>query len=389
MNILYICPYIPCSGINAGCNRMFELIKRLASRNTVSLVSFMAPEEEKFLPELKRVCKRVDVVKKDYPWRANALSILPPMIDEFSYKPMKDLIKNRLDEEYFDILHFEYLIMAQYVPDNSCSVKFLTEHELHYLAQLREIRLEESFLGKLQMWGSAIKKKIYEMRICNRFDRVITMTDKEASILRSCSPRLHVAPLPMGVDHDFFSPSKGTEEDIDIIFVGFFGHPPNVDAVHYFYKDIFPLIRKKSPNVNFTIVGFSPPDSILALERDKNVTVTGYVKDIRPYLARSKVFVMPVRSGAGMRGKLFEAWGMGKAVVSTPVGCDGTGAIDGESASIAGNPHDFASRVIELMLDERKRARLGNNGRQLVEKKYNWDLLADQLGNLYKESLLV
>ena len=159
--------------------------------------------------------------------------------------------------------------------------------------------------------------------------------------------------------------------------------------MHYFYKDIFPLIRKKSPNVNFTIVGFSPPDSILALERDKNVTVTGYVKDIRPYLARSKVFVMPVRSGAGMRGKLFEAWGMGKAVVSTPVGCDGTGAIDGESASIADNPHDFASRVIELMLDERKRARLGNNGRQLVEKKYNWDLLADQLGNLYKESLLV
>jgi len=367
---------------------MFELIKRLTAKNSVSLVSFIAPEEERFLPELKKMCKRVDVVKKDYPWRADALSILPPMIDEFSYKPMKDLIKNRLDEEDFDILHFEYLIMAQYAPDNSCSIKFLTEHELHYLAQLREIRLRRSFSEKAKTWGSALKKEIYEARICNRFDKVITMTENEASALKSYSPGLDATAIPMGVDHGFFSPSKGAEEDMDIIFVGFFRHHPNVDAVHYFYRDIFPLIRKKLPKVNFTIVGFDPPDSILALERDKNVTVTGYVKDIRPYLARSKVFVMPVRSGTGMRGKLFEAWGMEKAVVSTSVGCEGvTEVMDGENISIADDPEDFTSKVIDLTLDAKKRAWLGRNARQLVEKRYNWDLLANQLEELYKFTL--
>src|SRR3989338_9390406 len=98
MKILYVCPYLPSSGINAGCNRMFELVKRLAIRNEISIVSFMTSQEERFVPELKKICKRVDVVTRDHYWRGRA-SQLPSMVSMFSHRPMQELINMRLKGE--------------------------------------------------------------------------------------------------------------------------------------------------------------------------------------------------------------------------------------------------------------------------------------------------
>ena len=388
MKILYLCPYLPCSGINAGRNRMFELIKRLAVRNEVSVVSFVDKEDEGRVEKLKEICKKVDVMKKDYPWRANPLSNVPPMIDSYSSRPMQELVKKKLDEEDFDILHFEYLIMAQYAPDNCKALKFLTKHESHFLSQLKEMEIERSICNKIKMWGSALKKKIYEINICGKFDKIITMTDDEARILGAYYSALDVSSLAMGTDHKFFYPQdNGMEEDIDILFVGFFGHRPNVDAVGYFYREIFPLIQKKKRDANFTVIGFNPPDSILSLEADKTVRVIGYVDDIQPYLARTKVFVMPVRLGFGMRGKLFEAWAMGKPVVSTSAGCRGVAVKDGENILISDEPVDFAESVVALLANTEKRKRLGSNARRLVEKRYNWDGLAGRLEELYRKHM--
>lgn len=387
MKILYICPRLPSNGINSGSSRMFELIKRLAVRNDVSVISFLLPEEERFLLELKKICRRVDVINKDFPWRPNILSILPPMVEEFACKTMEDLIKKRLSDDDFDILHFEYLVMAQYAPRKCEPVKFLTEHELEFLSKLRNLRIKSGIWNKIKIWGSAVKLKIYEINISKRFNKIITMTENEAEILRSYTPWLDASPLPIGRDHIFFSPFDQIKEDIDIIYVGFYRHRPNVDAVLYFYHEIFPFIRKVYPLVNFTIVGYDPPDSILALKNDANVNVEGYVDDIRPYLARSKVVVAPIRLGSGMRGKVIEAWAMAKPVVSTSIGCEGVDAIEGENILIADDPEDFAGKINTLLHSPQKRKYLGQNGRKLIEQKFNWDILADKLKGMYKEKI--
>lgn len=388
MKILYICPYLPLLNVNAGRTRMFELIKRLSFKNEVSIVSFISSGEERFLEGLKKICREIDVIRKDYPWRPDWLSTLPGMIGEYYYQPMKSLVREKLEKARFDIVHCEYLIMAQYAPEGRDVIKFLTEHEVHFLVQLRDLKVQKGLWDRIKILSSVAKKMLYEINACGKFDKVITMTDKEASILGSWLPGGKAISLPMGVDHRAFIPQNfEVEEDIDIIFTGFFGHYPNVDAVMYFYSHIFPLVREKMSGVKFTIVGSEPPDSILSLRRDKNIIVTGYVDDVRPYLSRSKVFIMPLRLGRGMRGKLFEAWGMGKPVVSTSVGCEGVDVSNGRNILIADEPEVFAEKLVSLIRDEQKRRDIGMNGRKAVEEQYNWDKIVESLEKTYAESM--
>jgi glycosyltransferase involved in cell wall biosynthesis len=191
----------------------------------------------------------------------------------------------------------------------------------------------------------------------------------------------------MGTDHKVFFPGNTGIEDIDIVFTGFFGHYPNTDAVLYFNDRILPIVREKIPRVKFFIVGSEPPDSVLSLMRDSDITVTGHVDDIRPYLSRSKVFIMPIRLGRGMRGKMFEAWGMARPVVSTTAGCEGAKVFDGGNILIADGPEAFAEKIISLLMDEKKRREIGMNGRKAVEELYNWDHIADSLEKIYFERL--
>ena len=384
MKILYVCPYLPSIGMNAGCNRMFELVKRLALRNEISIVSFITPGE-RVASELKKICKRVDVVTKDYDW-IRGITQLPSMVSVFFHRPMQEIIDMRLKEEDFDILHFEYLVMAQYAPYKCRPLKFLTEHEVHFLTQLRDITIEACVWNKMKLWYDALKSKIYEINIIKRFDGIITMTEREAQILHSYAPSLNVSSVGMGVDNLYFRPKEAIEEDIDIIFIGFFRHRPNVDAVHYFYGEIFPMVQVQYPEAHFTIIGDDPPDSIQILRQNPNVTVMGYVEDVRPYISRSKVFIMPIRLGTGMRGKLFEAWGMAKAVVSTSIGCEGVNAVDGENILIADKPGEFSEKVVSLLHNVDKRKYLGQNGRRVVEEINNWDILADRLERFYRKT---
>src|SRR5262249_32260260 len=130
-----------------------------------------------------------------------------------------------------------------------------------------------------------------------------------------------------------------------------------------------------------------PPDEILQLGREENIIVTGQVADLRPYLARAAVFVVPLRLGVGMRGKVLEAWAMRKPVVATRLACAGlSAAVDGENLYIADEPDPFAERVIHLLRHPEERARLGaNSGRAICA--YDWKRIAEQVEAVYYDLL--
>lgn len=387
LKILYICTYLPCVGVNAGSTRMFEMIKRLSKKHQVDAISFITKEEFPYLAQLKEVSNRLDVIERNYYWEKDSFLTVPSMIDEFYCEEMFALIKRRLYEENYDVVQFEYFHMSQYVPYAYNGALVLTAHELYFLTRNREFCHLPLSLRKIETLVSSLKLMIYEINICKRFDKVITMTEHEKEILRSYIPYLDVEAISMGVDTEFFRPKNNLEEKIDIIYVGFFKHYPNIDAVYYFYNSIYPLIKKEVPKVNFTIVGAYPPKEILKLQNNSDVKVTGYVKDIRPYLENSKVFIMPIRLGTGMRGKLFEAWAMERAVVSTSMGCEGINVEEGKDILIADNPLGFAKKTIELIKNEKLRKTLGINGRKKVEFEYDWDILSEKLENIYNNLL--
>ena len=389
LKILYICAYLPLRGVSAGSGRMFEIIKRLSVKHQLDVIAFIIEEEIKYLEALKNICNRVDVIKRNYPWQRDNFLVIPSMIDEFYCKEMELLVKKRLYEEDYDIVQFEYLHMSQYAPDLYTGALVLTEHQLHFLSRKRDFHHVSFSLKKFEAFISYLKGMIYEIKACARLDKVITMTEREKEILKEYYHDLNVESVPMGVDTKVFKPENGNHkpENTDMMFLGFFRHYPNVEAVLYFYKRIWPLIKKELHEARLDIVGYDPPPEILKLDNNNGIKVTGYVEDIRLYLEDSKVFVMPIRLGMGMRGKLFEAWAMEKAVVSTSIGCEGVDEEEGKDILIADKPEEFAKKTVELIKDEDLRRLLGYNGRIKAVSKYDWDALAGKLEGIYRELL--
>ncbi len=186
----------------------------------------------------------------------------------------------------------------------------------------------------------------------------------------------------MGVDLEYFQPTSSTYQP-HLLFTGTMSYFPNWDAALYFYKEILPLIRTAHPEITFNIVGNHPPEQIKRIANGINVVVTGHVPDIRPHFDQAAVFVSPLRSGSGVQVKNLEAMGMGVPVVTTSIGAQGLEAKAGQDILIADAPEEFARHVIDLIQSSDLRQKIGDAGRQLVEAKYNWPILAQRLEAVY------
>jgi glycosyltransferase involved in cell wall biosynthesis len=170
------------------------------------------------------------------------------------------------------------------------------------------------------------------------------------------------------------------------MFIGNMGYPPCVDAVLYFCKEIFPLIRRRISAAELWIVGRDPRPEVLQLDGD-GVHVTGQVEDVIPYYRQSAACVVPLRAGGGTRLKILEAMALGRPVVSTTIGCEGLDVVDGEHLLIADNPAQFAEKTVRLLTDRQLYQHISTRGRELVETCYDWDKIAGRLMGVYTEML--
>jgi glycosyltransferase involved in cell wall biosynthesis len=187
------------------------------------------------------------------------------------------------------------------------------------------------------------------------------------------------------VDLDYFSVLAQPDQTRHLVFTGSMDWRPNQDAARYFVNDIMPLLRGHRPDLDCTFVGRSPPADIVRLAEVPGVHVTGTVPDVRPYVKRAAVHVVPLRVGGGSRLKILEALAMGRAVVSTSVGAEGLDVVHGRHVLLANNPRDFADSVLGLLENLDQRQRLAAEGRRLVEQRYGWDLLADRFAAFIRE----
>jgi glycosyltransferase involved in cell wall biosynthesis len=162
--------------------------------------------------------------------------------------------------------------------------------------------------------------------------------------------------------------------------------PPNIDAVHWFCREIFPLIKLKCPDCQFLIIGKKPPRSVRKLARDRGVVILGYVEDPTERLRDCAAFIVPLRIGGGIRVKILNAFAWGLPIVSTTVGAEGIAVTSGENILIEDQPEGFATAVIRLMDDLPLRENLSKNGRQLAVKAYDWEEVYARLDVSLKSS---
>ncbi|MDH7513988.1 MAG: glycosyltransferase [Clostridiales bacterium] len=221
----------------------------------------------------------------------------------------------------------------------------------------------------------------YELRMLDTFDKAfITSAHDKAYLERHAGRRLNnLIVIPNGVREDLLLRPPVEDEEDWIVFLGKMNYAPNVDAVMYFAKEVFPHVRARLPEAKFVIVGTSPAKEVLKLARIPGISVTGYVEDPYVYLERATVIVAPLRFAAGIQNKILEAMALRKAVVTTSKGARGITAQDGEHFLVADEPEDIAEKVVQLWRAPELRAELGHNARRLIEQQYRWDVIAQRL----------
>ncbi|MGH6712396.1 MAG: glycosyltransferase, partial [Bradyrhizobium sp.] len=232
------------------------------------------------------------------------------------------------------------------------------------------------------------KLKREELRTYRDADGVYLCSVADQRRLLDEVPTARTIVIPNAADVDFYKPRPADPppDGRTVVFFGLMSYMPNIDGVTHFIQDIWPRIAAANADARCRMIGGSPPPQLLALAGPR-VEFTGFVPDLRPYLAAAAAVVVPLRLGGGTRLKIVEAMAMNKAMVSTTLGAEGIDAVPGRDILIEDQPDAFADAVSRLLTEPELAARIGNSARQLSEARYAWSAAARALEAFYRQTL--
>jgi O-antigen biosynthesis protein len=226
---------------------------------------------------------------------------------------------------------------------------------------------EYEITGNQKLAAEARRSKDRELALARASDQVWCASEADKKAVSSAVAEEQLVVIP--TIHALQDRGKSPAEREGLLFIGHLGHRPNSDAVNYFMREIYPLINQSQPTMTFHIVGSSPSPEIEAYG-SASVRVLGFVPDINPLLQSARVFVAPLRFGAGINGKIGEALSYGLPVVTTSIGAEGVGLTSGVNAMIADDPAAFADSVLRVYEDLELWQRLSESGYKHIENHF-------------------
>ena len=389
MKILFVTPRLPYPPDRGDRVRVYNFARVLSKKHSLFLLSFIQSREElKNVEELETIFDETTTILLK-PWKSNLnmlthfFSRLPHQVFYYNSDVMRRKVRQVIEEEKIDVVYTFHLRMAPHTIDLKDIYKILDLTDSVSLFLRRMLPFSRIYLKPL-LYSEWLKVRRYEPMITERFDEcwLISKTDKRAIEEASCPSNLVI--VPNGIDLDYFK-RDGLELDSQyLLFVGYMG-AESVDSVFYFYNKIFPLIKKEVPSAQFYIVGASPPRKVTKLAQDKDVIVTGFVKDLRSYYQKAAVMVAPMRFVAGVQNKILEAMAMGVPVVTSRFGNEGIDAQPEKEIFVENNPESFARSVIELLKNEDLRRKIGANARKFVERNFTWRKVFDRMDKIWEK----
>jgi polysaccharide biosynthesis protein PslH len=393
LRILVLTPSLPYPPIWGFGTRVYHFLRLLARRHAVSLLTYEEPGDADKVAALAKVCAAVFTVPRPQETeRDKRIAQLSSILARRSYQRRNlycKAMQRRLDElttrERFDIIQIESSQLAGFAFD-SRSTLVLDEHNIEYELLYRMYRTERSVVRRLYNWLEFTKFKREEVSTWRHVAGCVSTSQREEHIIRGMVPSTPTMVIPNAVDVDYFQPSADAIDGNAIVMTGLMHYRPNIDGALFFVREVLPLILASRPGMVFYIVGAGATEEIKRLA-NSNIVVTDTVPDVRPYVHKAAVFVVPLRMGGGTRLKVVEGLSMEKAVVSTSLGCEGIDVIDGKHLLIADQPHAFADAVLRLVRDRVLADTLGREGRTLVESQYTWETVVNRLEGFYDDLL--
>ena len=363
------------------------------------MVSFsFESQDEKWKQEIEQLGVKVTLVPaKETTLFQMAKNMLfgeyPHSIIKYNSPRMKVALEKLVKEQHFDAVHFDHLHLAHYVECFKGTPCFLDAHNVEYKLLERCFQVEPWGIKKMLYRQQALKMRSFEAMKINEFKSVFACSLEDKEILSSLvSGQTPVNVIANGVDTGYCTPALNQDQDgeASLIFTGAMDWLPNDDAITYFCNKILPLIWHKKELVKLYVVGKKPSTVVKDLAvRDPRVIVTGRVEDVRPYIRRAKVSIVPLRIGGGTRLKILEAMSMSKAIVSTSIGAEGIAYTEGKNILVADTPQDFADKVLFLLDNVQKTQEIGTEARKFVLEQYDWDIIGHNLRKIYKEAVNV
>jgi len=386
LRILVFTPSLPYPPIWGFGIRVYQTVRHLAARHEVSLLTYAGPEQAEHVARLRQECHAVHVVPP--PCRNRRLAQLVSLASSASFlradlysEAMQSTIDALLRRERFDIIQVESSHLGGFDFHGRATL-ILDEHNIEYELLQRMVQTERAPLRRLFNWAEYRKFRREEQGCWDRADGVVMTSERERDLLRGLRPDKPAVCAPNGVDIEYFRPPDAVPDPGSVVLTGLMRYRPNIDAALFFAQDVLPRIRRVRPDVVFTVVGAGPPEEIKQLA-GPHIVVTDMVPDVRPYIRRAAALVVPLRMGSGTRLKVLEGLAMGKAMVSTSVGCEGIAVRDGEHLLIADDADAFARAVLRLLDDRDLAAALGRRGRTLAEREYSWESVVAGLEAFY------
>jgi len=402
MNILLltqVLPYPPDSGPKV---KTWNVLKYIAQRHRVTLVSFVRGDQTRELGQLKAYFHATSPLSGVFsvPMQRGPLqdglalvrslaSGMPWMIARDDRTAMRRMVDHLAKENHFDVVHADQVNMSQYAFRLPAVRKVLDAHNALWLLYKR---LWQALDGGPQKWLLGRDWRLlkrYEGRVCQQFDTLLAVSQEDRLALEEARAEAGggghpITVVPIAIDTGEVTQVQRSPNADHILHIGTMYWPPNIDGIRWFIKDVYPLIRAQYPQARLDLLGARPPEDLLALNgKDGGIHVAGYVADPTSYLESAGVMVVPLRAAGGMRVKILNALAQGVPVVSTSLGCEGIAVESGRHLLVGDSAPEFAQAVIKVLSDWELAARLVQNGRRLVESLYDYRVACRPLDQVY------
>lgn len=398
MNVLWLRAEYPLPLDSGSKKRTYNLLQHCTSDASVVYLGFVSDERFVKTPALGKFVRKEQVVhrprerKEGFGFYSRVFSNLgspqPYFMKRNTDYRIKALLREQFREEKFDLMVCDGLDMAANIDFSLPVPKILMTHGLETTLWQQRYETAHGQMQRAYFNYETKRMAAYESDMCNKFDLILAVSQRDKERLESeFRVRVPIEVVETGVDCSYFRPNP----DIPVVphrlvFTGSIDLLSNIDGLLWFAAEVYPAVKKQYADVTLDIIGPDPASEIRALaQKDQSVRVTGWVEDVRPYLAAAQVFIVPLRAPGGTRVKIYEAMGMKTPVVSTTYGGEGLSLVHGVNLLIADTAREFADAVIELLGNEEKRQTVAENGWRMVNEKYDWGSKAKRLVEICRQ----
>lgn len=392
MKILFVSAVLPYPLYSGGQVRVYNLLKKLSSKHTITLASFIRHDDERQLTGHLSFCEKVIPVYRGRAWRpayiARALvGRYPWLLATYDNEEMRSVIARELAAGDYDLVHIEPGYVWPSIPETTVPI-VVGEHNIEHHIYEGYAKQSQLLFARPFFHRDVAKLIAWEKKIWQTAARVVTVSPDDKKEVEQITGRNTVDVAPNGVDIEEFAFQK--EKTIDaaapvFLFVGNFLWMQNRDALHVVLDDVWGRIRKEYPRATLRVVGKHLRGELRRkVKQAEGAALFEQVSDIQDEFIRGDILLAPIRIGGGTKFKILEAMAAGTPVITTTIGAKGLNVAHGAELMIADNGESIVHAIRTLISDSKKTAAMRVLARKKIEKEYSWTNIATLLSRVWQ-----